>query len=386
MEETFTEVQEISLEKTIENKLVHNNVTAQILGALKQKYGDLKLKALDDKESYLELKSAAKDCAKVRTLTTKLCKEGREQAVKEQKLWVAKEKEIIAQVSIVEDALDSEIAKFDNEVDRKVAEEKNRQEEAYINRQATLTKMGAIYQDGCFVLGETSFEAELVKGASQDVWDDAVVPKFKEEFNKIEAVKIEEQRLKDEADTERKCQQEELAKQQREFEEKQAAFQRQQDESERLQREKLQAEETEKQRQVQELQKQRFELMYPVNPTGADMSMPTLWVLSESDFQEKLATKKIEFKKAQEEKQAAIEANAAQKERERIEEEQRLSEIKKQQEEAKKAEELAQAKDKDKWNEFVIKLGVVPIFEMRSGQYRKKMQIAKEKIDEILNL
>lgn len=233
------EVTVVSLDSVIETKLVQNNVTEQVLSALKEKYGGMQLKALDDKESYLELKAAAKDCAKVRTLAVKICKEGREEAVKTQKLWIAKEKEVVGKVAEVEDALDGEIAKYDAEVERKEVEEENRKEEAYINRQAVLTRMGATFVDGSFVLGEASFEANLIKGSSQDVWDESVVPKFQAEYEKIEAVRVAQEKEKLEREAEMKRQQAEFERKEAEFLKKQEDFERQKAEQERQEREKV---------------------------------------------------------------------------------------------------------------------------------------------------
>ena len=42
--EQFMEVQEVSLEKVIESKLVQANVTEMVIAALKDKYGGMKLK------------------------------------------------------------------------------------------------------------------------------------------------------------------------------------------------------------------------------------------------------------------------------------------------------------------------------------------------------
>lgn len=347
------EVQEVSLEKVIESKLVQNNVTDQVLAALKEKYSGLKLKAIDDKESYLEVKAASREVGKVRTLTVKLCKEGRERAVKEQKLWIAKEKEIVGQIAEVEDALDAEVAIYDNEVKRKEEEEKKRKEEAYINRQATLTRLGATYLDGSFVLGEASFESALVKGMDEEIWAESVVPKFRAEYDKIQAVKVAEEKAKAEREAEMKAEQEKLRAEQDTFRLQQEEFAKQQAEAARVERDKLQADQAEKQRVEREAQ---FELM------------------------------KVQAAEAAEAKRLADIELAVKKEQERQAEEICQAEIKRQQEELRKAEELAQSKDKDKWNDFLIKLGVVPVFEMRSGQYRKKMQIAKEKIDEILAL
>jgi len=380
------EVTVVSLDSVIETKLVQNNVTEMVLSSLKEKYGGLKLKALDDKESYLELKAAAKDCAKVRTLAVKICKEGREEAVKTQKLWIAKEKEVVGKVAEVEDALDAEIDKYDKEVERLANEEKERQESAYINRQAQLTKMGATYVDGCFVLGDASFEAILIKESSQDVWEESVIPKFQAEYEKIESVRIAEEKKKQEAEAELKRQQDELARQQAELRRQQEEMQRQKEEAERIEREKKHQEQLAEQKRVSDLQAKRLELLLPFNRFGADVSMATLWTLSEDEFNEILESKKKEFEQYQLEQQRLAEEKrladielakqeAIRKEKQRIAEE-----------EQKKQAELEAANDKTKWEDFIKQVEGVTVFEMRSGQYRKKMAAAADKLKEILAL
>lgn len=386
MLEATTEVQELSLERVIETKLVQNNVTEQILSALKGKYGGMKLKGLDDKESYLELKAAAKDCAKVRTLTTKLCKEGRERAVKEQKLWIAKEKEIIGKVAEVEAPLDAEIKRFDDEVERKANEEKKRQEEAYINRQATLTKMGAAYVGGSFVLGNASFEAELVKGASEDIWNDAVVPKFRAEYEIIEAERVAEEKRKAEEQAEIEHQRKELMRQQEELRQQQEDMRRQKEESERADRERREAEEAEKRRIAAELQSVRLNKLLPYNRYGQSVDMATLWVLTEVEFDVLLEAKRAAYETSKAEQEEAerkrIEASIEAAKQQAIKAEQdRLAK-----EEAKRAEELAQSSDKVKYQDLISKISAITLPEMRSGQYRAKVATIKEKLHEILSL
>lgn len=386
MLETTTEVQELSLERVIETKLVQNNVTEQILAALKEKYGGLRLKDVDDKESYLELKAAAKDCAKVRTLTVKLCKEGRERAVKEQKLWVAKEKEIVGKVAEVEDVLDAEIKRFDDEVKRKDDEEKKRQEEAYINRQAVLTKMGAAYVGGSFVLGNASFEAELIKGASEDIWNEAVVPKFRAEYEVIEAERVAEEKRKAEEHAEMERQRKELLRQQEELRAQQEEMRRQREESERAERERRDAEEAEKRKIAAELQKKRLDKMLPYNRYGQDVDMATLWVLADNDFDQLFESKKAAYETAKAEQEEAerkrIEASIEAAKQQAIKAEQeRLAK-----EEARKAEELAQSSDKVKYQDLISKISAITIPEMRSGQYRSKAATIREKLHEILAL
>jgi len=288
------EVIELSLVKTIETKLVQANVTEQVLLALKEKYAGMKLAAIDDKESYLEIKQAAKECAKVRTLTVKICKEGREEAVKAQKQWIAKEKEIVGQVAEVEDALDAEIKAFDDNVARLEQEEKNRQEEAYINRQASLTKLGATYSDGSFVLGEASFEAILIKGSSESVWEGDVLPRFQTEYEKIEAVRIAEQKKKDDEAAELKKQQDALAAQQKAFEEQQAAFKKQQKEAAQAEKDRIAAEQKKQQEADDKKFSERMVLLqgWSYNGTFAKgmgnmtYSKPEIINLSDADFGE----------------------------------------------------------------------------------------------------
>ncbi len=380
------EVVELSLEKVIETKLVQSNVTDAVISALKDKYGSMKLKTIDDKESYLEIKVAAKECAKVRTLAVKICKEGREEAVKTQKLWIAKEKEVVGKVAEVEDALDGEISRFDANIARLEAEEKERQESAYINRQAQLTKMGATYLDGSFILGSTSFEASLIKGSPEETWVESVLPKFQAEYEKIEAVRIAEEKKKQEAEAEAKRQQDEFDKKQAEFKKQQEEFERKQQEQERIEKEKQHQLELAEQKRKSDLQSKRLSLLLPFNLSGTDVDMANLWNLEEEVFEALLQSKKKKFENDTLEQQ-------------RLAEEKRLADIelakkeaiKKEQqriaaEEEKRQSELEAATDTKKWAEFLKEVGNISFFDMKSSQYKAKMNAARAKITEILGL
>lgn len=386
MSETQSEVIEISLEQKIETELVKANVTQAVIATLKNKYGGLKLKALDDKESYLELKAAAKECSKIRNLAVKCCKAGREDAIAIQKLWVAKEKEVVGEILSVESPLDEEIAKFDAEVERIANEERRLQEEAYMHRTQALTKMGATYSEGTFSLGNYSVEANLIKESSADTWNDSILPKFDAEYQKLEAERIELQKKKDAEEAELRRKQEELAEQQRKFEAEQAEFKRKQEEAERLERERVREEEIKKERERTESQNKRLQQLIPFNPYNKGIDIANLWNLPESDFISLLNETKDKFEQEQAEEKRKIEEQAAAKERQRIEEEARLAEIKRQQEEQRKAEELAKAGDKAQWDNFIEQLSKITVPNVKSGQYRKISATAKEKLDEILSL
>jgi hypothetical protein len=386
MLETTTEVQELSLEKVMETKLVQNNVTDRVLGELKEKYGNLRLAAIDDKESYLEIKAAARDCAKVRNLAVRVCKEGRDEAVKIQKQWVAKEKEVVGKVAEVEDPLDAEIARFDAEVERKANEEKKRREEAFINRQAVLSKMGATYVNESFVLGEASFEAVLIKECADDIWEESVVPAFRKEYEIIEAVKVEEQRKIAEAKAEMERQQAELRRQQEELRAAQEEVRRQKEEAER-----------ETNRKNAEFQKVRLAALLPFAAYGTYIDINNLHQYAQDEFDNLLSGKKLAYEKHKEEEAAAAEAKrqadieaaaeaATKAEQQRQAALKKQAEIERQQAEARKAEEMAQASDLEKYKDLIGKLKAITLPEMRSGQYRKKVQMIREKIGEMIAL
>ena len=384
MQNETQEVMELSLEKVIDSKLIQGNVTQQIIAELTERYGGMKLRAIDDKESYLEIKAAAKECAKIRTLAVKLCKQGRDEAVKTQKAWVAKEKEVVGQVALVEDALDAEVSIFDNEVSRVQAEEKSRQEEAYINRQAQLTKMGATYTGGCFVLGEVSFEANLVKDSSEMIWTSSVLPAYEAEYTDREQVRIKAEAEKEAAAAELKRQQQELAQQQEDFRLQQAQAKADSDKRIAEEAQKSENDRRKKEAATFVLQKERFEKMLPVANYGERVDMNILFSYEADEFAELLASKTLAATTARAE-QAIIadvqRGNDIEKAKQlAVKEEQDRVESEK----IRKQTEMDAAGDKVKWLDFIRQVADVETYLMKSNHYKSKMQIARAKIEEIL--
>ena len=75
-------------EEKIKNELVKQNVTEKVIKELQQRYS---------------------------TLAEKICKAGREDAIKEQKLWVSKQKEISDKIKEIENHLQQEENNYDEE-------------------------------------------------------------------------------------------------------------------------------------------------------------------------------------------------------------------------------------------------------------------------------
>ncbi len=392
MEQT-TEIQEVSLDQVIETKLVQSNVTDKVINALKKQYGGMALKSLDDKQGYLEIKEARANVRKIGILAEKCCKAGREDAVRIQKMWLAKEKEVLGKIAEVQDPLDVEMKKFEDEQERLEQIEIQRKEEQFMKRQTTLLKMEAVYGDGCIILGNVSYDINNIKEADEEIWTDTILPKFQREFEKVEFERAEQERVAREAkekfekeQAEFKQQQEEFNRQREEMRLMQEELQKEKDRVENIEREKVRQQEMAEQKRVNDLQSQRLSLLLPVNPNGADVDMATLWALSDEDFSKILESKKVEFAKKEEERVTLLKEQAAAAERLRIEQEQKDAEIKRQRLEQQKAEEADKASDKDKWQVLLNTLSSVVLPDFKSNIYKGKLSILKEKLEEINEL
>ena len=99
----------------ITTKLAKENVTDVVIAKLKTDFLPLKINGINDKEGYDKVHKARIQCRDIRVLAEKICKKGREDAVKEQKAWIAKEKEVVAQVSEVETYLKKQEDVIDQE-------------------------------------------------------------------------------------------------------------------------------------------------------------------------------------------------------------------------------------------------------------------------------
>lgn len=404
------------LEQVIDKTLVKNNVTDTVIAAMAEKYGGLKLKSLEDKEGYLEICEARKEVRKVGIITEKICKLGREDAVKVQKLWLGKEKTVLEKIAKVQDPLDVEIKRYEDEQERIAQEEIKRKDEAYALRQTTLLKMEAKYENGCFVLGAVSYETENIKEADNEIWEETILPKYKREFAKVEAIRAEEERVKEEAAKALKVakdkleqEQAEFRKQQEDFRVQQDALQKQQNEAERL---RLQTEANDRQLKAQQEEKLWRNRLAELNNVGwngqfafingSDGNEPVIsykdlieyddegfGIIRDNHNRIMLERKEKEEKLAEEKRLAEIETakqDAIKKEQERAAEEKRLEEVKKQQQEQIRLEELAKASDKEKWGLYVQQLVALQLPQLNSNIYKGKANIAKEKIEEIINL
>lgn len=400
------EVEVLDLDNTINQSLVKANITDAVISKLKDQYGGMKLSSVDNKQEYLEIVQAKKEVRKIGILVEKITKSGREDAIAIQKKWLAKEKEILGKIAEVQDPLDAEIKKYEDEVARKEKEEQERKEREYMARQTTLLKMEAKYENDSFTLGGVSYEINNIKEADAEIWEETILPKYKREFEKIETLKAELEYAKQAAAAKLKSEQEELERKQKEFEEKQKQFelqqaelQRKQDEAQRKENERI-AEEKRKQDEAENIKfSERMKLLAGWSFNGFTVSRhgDEIWgnkgdliQMEDSSFaelvnannqyviqQDKLAKIKRE-QEIEEAKQLAIK-----QEQERKAEEEKQAKIKAQQEEERKQEELAKASDKEKWALYVQQIVAIAAPALKSNIYKGKLAQAKEKIEEI---
>ncbi len=407
-------IEELPLEKQIDNTLVKHNVTQAVIAGLKEKYGGLKLRAIDNKEDFLEIKAAKKDVRQYGILCEKICRAGRESAIQIQKLWLSKEKSVLAQIAEVEEPLQAEIDRYEQEQERIANEEAQRREEAYIKRQSQLLKMGASYDNGSFVLNHIAYEANILRDSDEDIWAETILPKYQKEYEKNEAEKVAAEKKREEEAEALRQQQLEMDKQKKEFEEQQRLFreqqadlQRQKEESDRIQREANEAANRQKREQEAQIINKRVTQLKGVTWNGVTPSFSynyqiittqdKILAMSDDEFYSFCDThnKKVEkdIQDAEEKRQEEIRQrekiaadNAAKAERDRIAEEQRQAEIQRQDEVRKQQEEALKASDKTKWQAYLSGVMGVLIPEMKSPVYKAKIEEARKLVGKIGNL
>lgn len=381
------DAQEVPIEQAVEKSLLTSlekmDITKKFLEEKRDECLALKLNG-QDKEAYTIIRETRLNMKTRRVAIEKICKKGREDATKTQKAWIAVQNDWTGIVSTGEDYLEKLEEQFEAEAERIKNEIKRKQEEAFILRQAELTKYGAQYIDGSFVLGDASYESVLVKQCDDEIWDQ-IRNEYKKRYEVNEAARLAEEKIRAEAAEKFRIEQEEFEKQKRELKAAQDKL--------------LALQEIEKQKtrtaRVSELKPyivfiRDYTAMLNMDEEAYQKELSDIKIGAEQQWEydrEQAAIKQKEAEEkriaqAEEEKRLAVEA-ATKKEKERIEKELSEAKLKKEQEEARKEEELAQASDKDKWNDFVSQLNKLSIPDMRSGQYRKKIQSTNRLLGEI---
>lgn len=225
-----TEVQEVSV---IETALQKANVTEAVIAKLKADYMGLTISGLDDKIGFKNVEDARKECKGLRVLTEKICKAGREEAVKIQKDWIAKEKEVSAQISEVENYLEAQSDAIKEE-EKRVLFEAAQMAKLPIRKEKLLTIDTEIEDSELLKINDEQFNAlfndlnekRLAEKAELLRVEQEKLDKIKrDEEDRIAARRAEEKRLNDleEAAAKAKAEAEQKAKAEIERKEREAA-------------------------------------------------------------------------------------------------------------------------------------------------------------------
>lgn len=446
MSEELQSQELVIINEQISQELVKQNVTQAVIGELRERYAGLKISGIEDKETYLIVKEGRKKCKEVRVMAKKICEKGREKAVAEQKAWVKAQKDVTDEILGIEDPLEEQEKAYEAAVAKDKEDRKRRQEEQLIMRQQVLTNMGALYSDGSFHLGEVSFELSVVKESEQDIWEQSILPKFKEEYEKVEVERIEQERIKKEQEIEFQRKELEQEKKRLELEEKEKR-QREKDAELKAKEDELLAKKQAELKAAREAkEKSRCDQLMNIGLRlgmedghtyfmGYDSWVSHLDIMGYNDEKWDGMIVKLTAhvaNKKEEEEQKRLSEIEAQKEAQRIkslrefrvsalsqyeaeyndkmgdlglisdddwfllineckaeyeknqkEKWEKEQEEKRQLEELKKQQEMAISGDKAKWAEIMKQVDEIKLYTMISSQYKKKMGILREKLEEI---
>lgn len=205
----------------IEQALARENITERVIAELKSQYLGLTVKDENDKEGYAVVRAARLKCKDLRVLATKIAKAGREEAIKEQRDWIAAEKHVTGQIAEVETHLEQQeeiVAgaekrrkEAEAEALRKAEEEKARlAREKAQGRINTLVKLGVVITwEEATTMPDSVFDARL-KDA------EVAFAEIKEKQRKEAEARAEEDRIRAEErakfEADKKKQDEERAK------------------------------------------------------------------------------------------------------------------------------------------------------------------------------
>lgn len=153
MENTQLEVIEANV---IETALIKNNITDQIINGLKESYLGLTINGIEDKEGFKKVEEGRKEAKKLRCLAVNICKTGREEAIKIQKDWIEKEKEVVAKIVEVESHLETESNRI-KEIEKQILFEAAQKAKLPVRKEKLLTIGFEVADDELLKIDDNQF-------------------------------------------------------------------------------------------------------------------------------------------------------------------------------------------------------------------------------------
>lgn len=177
---------------SINTALITHNVTDTILQELKDNYMVLIINGQSDKEGYNTVSEARKRCKNIRVLAKKICEAGRAKANAEAQKWIDKQKSVIAQIEEVEDYLEKQEKEWEAERDRLKEEKRQQEENRRMARAQELTRFGARYEDGRWLLRGLDYEDTIIREADEDVYG-GIRDEYKAIFDENEKARVQKE-------------------------------------------------------------------------------------------------------------------------------------------------------------------------------------------------
>jgi len=186
---------EITTVSPIETALAKENVTNQVIQKLKESYLGLTINGLEDKKGFKAVEDARKECKSIRNLAVKICEKGRAAAIQEQKDWIAKQKEVVAEIEIVEGYLEAQSNAI-KELEKKILFEAAQKEKLPARREK-LSLIGFSVEDSELLkIDDNQYDALYNDFYKKHLEEQA--EKLRIENERIAAQKAEEERIKKE--------------------------------------------------------------------------------------------------------------------------------------------------------------------------------------------
>ncbi len=189
---TQNEVKQLTV---IEKTLQENNLTEKILFDLETESKSIVIKGVDDKEGYKKADAFRKKAKSVKVLAKKICLEGREEANRIAKEWIAAEKKVVDRAEGVEKETEAKIDAITAEIER-VAEEKRKLEQERIQKRTkALIDNGCVYDGINYTIAAISASDVQIKTMPDDVFD-IIIGNVKVEHQKEIEAQAETERLR----------------------------------------------------------------------------------------------------------------------------------------------------------------------------------------------
>lgn len=204
-----------AIDKEISLALVSENLTDEILKGLEEKYMNLAINGPEDKEGYLIVQEARKECKKWRVLGKKICEKGREESNAKSRKWIERQKGVESRILAVETPLENMEDEYEAANARKKQLEAQRLAQQNIERTQHMVAFGARIEAGNWVLGDVSYESILVSQCDADIYQ-GIYEQYKAVFDVNEQGKREEEQRQEDARLELQRQQDDLKRQQQE--------------------------------------------------------------------------------------------------------------------------------------------------------------------------